>query len=97
MLVTGYDDRSGCGYVLRSGPHAVADSPGTVTVGHEGSTVSCTPELATTLRDALAHHPVARLGWSGPEVPLTLTDPTLLGWLRHHVGGVITVEGESGR
>ncbi|WP_214370066.1 hypothetical protein [Pseudonocardia sp. H11422] len=93
MLVTGYDDRQGCGYVVRTGPHAEADTPGTQTVSHDGLRVVATPELAAMLRDALAHRPVALLGWSGPEVPLTLQEQTMLGWLRYNVGGVITVEG----
>lgn len=97
MLVTGYDDRSGCGYVLRTGEDAEVDSSGAQRVTHEGRTVLCTPELAALLRDALANRPVARLTWSGPEVPLDLADPTILGWLRHDVGGVITVEGEPAR
>ena len=29
MLVTGFDDRQGCGYVLRTGPHAAEPTPGT--------------------------------------------------------------------
>lgn len=100
MLVTGFDDRTGCGYVLRTGPHAGSgDVAGTgsdeVTAG--GVTVFATPELAALLRDALAHHPVALLGWSGPEVPLTLQDPVLLGWLQHTVGGIVTVEGAPAR
>ena len=36
------------------------------------------------------------LGWSGPEVPLTLADDVLLGWLTHTVGGVVTVDGAPG-
>ncbi|MGD9989455.1 hypothetical protein [Pseudonocardia sp.] len=93
MLVTGFDDRTGCGYVLRTGPHTVDDGSGGTPVEDRGVTVLATPELAVALRDALAHHPVAMLGWSGPEVPLTLADDVLLGWLTHTVGGVVTVEG----
>nr|WP_211177811.1 hypothetical protein [Pseudonocardia acidicola] len=92
-MVTGYDDRQGCGYVLRTGPHAEPGAAGTQTVTHDGVTVVATPELAAMLRDALAHRPVALLGWSGPQVPLTLQDHTVLGWLRYTVGGVITVDG----
>ncbi|WP_253258652.1 hypothetical protein [Pseudonocardia sp. N23] len=90
--MTGFDDRTGCGYVLRTGPHTADDGDSTPVVD-AGVTVLATPELAVTLRDALAHHPVALLGWSGPEVPLTLADDVLLGWLTHTVGGVVTVEG----
>lgn len=92
MLVTGYDDRTGCGYVLRTGPHAKVDDAGSTEVSVAGVTVLATPELAALLRDALVNRPVAMLGWSGPEVPLTLADPVLLGWLRHTVGGVVSVE-----
>jgi hypothetical protein len=92
VLVTGYDDRTGCGYVLRTGPHAAPDGSGTTEIRVGDVAVQATPELAALLRDALANHPVALLGWSGPEVPLTLEDPVLLGWLRHNVGGVVTVE-----
>lgn len=91
MVVTGYDDRQGCGYVLSTGADATGAAPGAQTVSHDGVVVMCTPELAATLRDALAHRPFARLGWSGPEVPLTLDDATLLAWLTHDVGGVLTV------
>ena len=97
MVVTGYDDRQGCGYVLSTGrgrrrirrraPRAVS---------HEGVLVRCTPELATTLRDALTRRPVTRLSRTGPEVPLTLDDPTVLAWLTHYVGGVLTVSGGPG-
>lgn len=97
MLVTGYDDRHGCGYVLYTGPHATDAAPGTQTVTHNGVVVLATAELAAALRDALAHRPTTRLGWSGPEVPLTLNDATLLGWLRHTVGGVLTVTDEPPR
>lgn len=91
MLVTGFDDRTGCGYVLATGPNAVASDAGSQAVDHDGVVVRATPELAAALRDALANRPVALLSWTGPEVPLTLDDATLLGWLRHNVGGVLTV------
>jgi len=93
MLVTGFDDRQGCGYVLRTGPHAVEPAAGTQAVRHEGVVVLATPELAAALRDALARNPVALLGWGGPAVPLTLDDATVLAWLRHNLGGVLTVAG----
>ncbi len=93
MVVTGYDDRHGCGYVLSTGVDAVEVAPHTSAVTHDGVTVRATPELAVALRDALAHRPVALLGWSGPEVALTFDDRVLLGWLRHTVGGVLTVSG----
>lgn len=92
MVVTGYDDRHGCGYVLRTGPDA-ADAAGSLAVTHEGVTVRATPELAVTLRDALAHAPRVPLSWGGPEVPLVFDDRTLLAWLVHVVGGVLTVRG----
>ena len=91
MLVTGFDDRQGCGYVLRTGPHATEASPGVQPVRHDGVVVLATPELAAALRDALVRNPVAQLGWSGPTVPLTLDDATVLAWLRHTLGGVLTV------
>lgn len=93
MVVTGYDDRTGCGYVLSTGPDAAAPAPGTVPVRHAGVTVLATPELAASLRDALVHRPTAMLGWGGPEVPLTLDDAIVLAWLRFTVGGVLTVSG----
>ena len=96
VVVTGYDDRQGCGYVMTTGPEAASPSPGTQTVTHEGVLVRCTPELATTLRDALLRRPLTRLSRTGPEVPLTLDDATLLAWLTHHVGGVLTVSGGPG-
>jgi hypothetical protein len=65
-------------------------------VRHAGVTVAATPEVAAALRDALARNPVAQLSWTGPEVPLTLDDRTLLAWLRHTVGGVLTVSGDPG-
>lgn len=95
MVVTGYDDRHGCGYVLSTGADATA-AVHSLPVSHDGTTVRATPELASALRDALAHHPVARLTWTGPEVPLTLDDRTVLAWLRHTVGGVLTVSGDPG-
>jgi hypothetical protein len=93
MVVTGYDDRQGCGYVLSTGPDAAEAAPGSQAVSHDGVIVLATPELAAALRDALAHRPVASMGWSGPQVPLTLDDRVLLGWLRHDIGGVLTVSG----
>lgn len=96
MLVTGYDDRAGCGYVLRSGPDAAQAAPGSVPVTRDGVVVLATPELAAALEDALVHRPVATLGWGGPEVPLSLEDAVLLAWLRHTVGGVLTVAGGPG-
>lgn len=96
MVVTGYDDRHGCGYVLSTGADATTPAAHTQAVTHAGTTVRTTPELAATLRDALAHRPVALLSWSGPEVPLTFDDHVLLAWLRHTVGGVLTVSGDPG-
>lgn len=93
MVITGYDDRQGCGYVLSTGPDTLDPVPGSHTVRHGGQMVLTTPELAVTLRDALAHRPVVRLTRAGPEVPLTLDDATILAWLTHHVGGVLTVRG----
>lgn len=97
MVVTGYDDRHGCGFVLRTGADAGAAAPGTETVAHGGTVVRCTPELAASLRDALAHRPVTRTDRYGPEVPLTLDDATVLAWLVHDVGGVLTVSGGPAR
>jgi len=96
MVVTGYDDRNGCGYVLSTGSDTTEPAPGTQSVAHDGRTVLATPELAVSLRDSLAHRPVALLSWSGPEVPLTLDDRTVLAWLRHTIGGVLTVNGGPG-
>lgn len=96
MVVTGYDDRHGCGYVLSTGDDAAEVTPHTHAITHEGVLVRATPELAAALRDALANRPVALLGWSGPEIPLTFDDRTLLAWLRHTVGGVLTVAGGPG-
>lgn len=96
MIVTGYDDRTGCGYVLRTGGQGAAAQRGEQVVTHGGDSVTATPELAAALRDALAHRPVALLGWRGPEVPLSLDDHTLLGWLRYTVGGVLTVTDDPG-
>jgi hypothetical protein len=93
MVVTGFDDRQGCGYVLSTGPDAVDAPPGAQTVSHDGVAVLATPELAATLRDALAHRPTALLSWSGPRVALTLDDATVLAWLTYDVGGVLTVRG----
>jgi hypothetical protein len=93
VVVTGYDDRHGCGYVLRTGADAADAAPQSVAVTHDGVTVRTTPELAALLRDALANHPVATLSWTGPEVPLTFDDRTLLAWLEHTIGGVLTVSG----
>ena len=42
MLVTGFDDRQGCGYVLRTGPHAAEPTPGTQQVRHNGIAVLAT-------------------------------------------------------
>ena len=95
MVVTGYDDRTGCGYVLSTGADATP-TPGAQTVSHDGVTVLATPELAATLRDALTYRAVAQLSWTGPEVPLTLDDRTVLAWLRFTVGGVLTVTGAPG-
>jgi hypothetical protein len=97
VVVTGYDDRQGCGYVLTTGPDAARPVPGSQPVGHGGVVVLATPELAATLRDALAHRPTTRLGRTGPEVPLTLDDRTVLAWLTHDVGGVLTVRGGPAR
>jgi hypothetical protein len=96
VIVTGYDDRQGCGYVLSTGPEAAEGLPGGRPVTHAGVTVLATPELAALLRDALDHRPTAMLSWSGPRVPLTLDDTTLLAWLTHDVGGVLTVRGAPG-
>jgi hypothetical protein len=97
VLVTGYDDRTGQGYVVRTGTDRVSDDePGTREVSHGGVTVLLTDGLALLLDDALAHRPVTRLGWAGPEVPLTLDDHTLLAWLNDVVGGIVTVSGDPG-
>ncbi len=96
MVVTGYDDRNGCGYVVSTGRDVARALPGAQHVRHAGLTVAATPEVAATLRDALVRQPVAMLSWTGPEVPLTLDDRTLLAWLRHTVGGVLTVNGDPG-
>ncbi|ANY05669.1 hypothetical protein [Pseudonocardia sp. HH130630-07] len=93
MQVTGFDDRLGTGYVLSTGAHADEDATGSRTVQHGGVTVRATDGLATMLEDALAHRPTTRLDWSGPEVPLTLTDDVLLAWLRYDIGGVVSVAG----
>ncbi|MCW0215188.1 MAG: hypothetical protein OJJ54_17670 [Pseudonocardia sp.] len=96
MLVTGYDDRTGQGYVVRTGADRSAPEPGTREVSHDGVTVLLTDGLALLLDDALAHRPVAQLSWFGPAVPLTLDDHTLLAWLNSTVGGVVTVSGDPG-
>lgn len=96
MVVTGYDDRNGCGFVLSTGADATPPAPGGQTVTRDGVTVLATPELAASLRDALTYRPVALLTWSGPEVPLTLDDRTVLAWLRFTIGGVLTVTGGPG-
>ena len=96
MVVTGYDDRNGCGYVLSTGSDATPTPPGSQAVAHGGVTVLATPELAASLRDALTHRPVALLSWTGPEVPLTLDDRTVLAWLQYTIGGVLTVSGGPG-
>ena len=96
MVVTGYDDRAGCGYVVSTGRDAAGALPGAQAVRHGGITVLATPEIAAALRDALTRHPVTPLSWQGPEVPLTLDDRTLLAWLRHAIGGVLTVAGDPG-
>ncbi|MGE0299808.1 MAG: hypothetical protein AB7R99_24305, partial [Pseudonocardia sp.] len=74
MVVTGFDERSGCGYVLRTGADMPAD-PDTPTVEHRGMRVAATAELAAMLRDALERRPVVQVRWGGPEIPLTLDDP----------------------
>jgi len=93
MIVTGFDDRQGCGYVLCTGPDAATALPGGEEVSHLGVAVRATPELAAQLRDALRNRPTALLGWQGPRVPLTLEDGTLLAWLTYDVGGVLSVRG----
>jgi hypothetical protein len=93
MIVTGYDDRQGCGYVLRTGADAADGVPIGEEVRHGGVAVRATPELAALLRDALRNRPTALLSWQGPRVPLTLEDGTLLAWLMHDVGGVLSVRG----
>jgi hypothetical protein len=91
MIVTGFDDRQGCGYVLSSGADVADGLPGGLEIRHDGKVVRVTPELGALLRDALANHPTAMLGWQGPRVPLTFDDATLLAWLTYDVGGVISV------
>ncbi|GAA1273826.1 hypothetical protein GCM10009609_41130 [Pseudonocardia aurantiaca] len=91
MIVTGFDDRQGCGYVLRTGADASEALPGGQDLRHEGKVARMTAELAAALRDALANNPTAMLGWQGPRVPLTFDDATLLAWLTYDVGGVIAV------
>jgi hypothetical protein len=98
VLVTGYDDRSGQGYVVRTGTDLAAGDreEGIREITHDGVTVLLTTALALLLEDALAHRPVTRLGWGGPEVPLTLDDRTLLAWLNESVGGIVTVSNGPG-
>jgi hypothetical protein len=91
MIVTGFDDRQGCGYVLHSGADVADALPGGEEIRHGGKVVRVTPELGAALRDALANGTGALLGWQGPRVPLTFDDATLLAWLTHDVGGVIAV------
>jgi len=93
MIVTGYDDRQGCGYVLRTGADASDGVPIGEEISHDGLAVRATPELAAMLRDALRNRPTALLSWQGPRVPLTLEDGVLLAWLVHDVGGVLSVKG----
>ncbi|GAA5138898.1 hypothetical protein [Pseudonocardia adelaidensis] len=93
MIVTGYDDRQGCGYVLRTGADATDGVPVGEEISYEGVVVRATPELAAMLRDALRDRPTALLSWQGPRVPLTLEDGVLLAWLMHDVGGVLSVRG----
>jgi hypothetical protein len=96
MVVTGYDDRHGCGYVVSTGSDMPRALPGALPVTQDGMTVLATPELAAALRDALRHRPTTLLSWSGPEVSLTLDDRTLLAWLRYTIGGVLTVTSDPG-
>jgi hypothetical protein len=91
--VTGFDDRLGSGYVLSTGEHADEAVSGSRIVSHDGISVRATDGLALMLEDALANRPVTPLSWAGPEVPLTLDDATVLAWLRHVVGGVVSVTG----
>lgn len=91
MIVTGFDDRHGVGYVVSTGGDLATAPPGGQDVRHEGKVVRATPELAARLRDALANRRTATLGWPGPQVPLTLDEAVLLAWLTHDVGGVISV------
>lgn len=93
MQVTGFDDRLGSGYVLSTGPHAEEAIPGSRIVSYQGRQVRATEGIAAGLEDALAHRPFTPMGWTGPEVPLTLEDPVILAWLRHVVGGVVSVTG----
>lgn len=93
MEVTGFDDRLGSGYVLSTGAHADEVVAGSRVVTHDGISIRATDGLALMLEDALAHRPKTPLSWTGPEVPLTLDDTTVLAWLRHVVGGVVSVTG----
>jgi hypothetical protein len=96
VLVTGFDDRTGQGYVVRTGTDLTECEPGVREITHDGVTVLLTDGLAVLLADALAHRPVTRLGWGGPEVPLALDDHTLLAWLTGEVGGIVSVAGAPG-
>ena len=96
MVVKGYDDRAGCGYVVRTGRDLAAMLPGAQAVRGGGITVLATPEIAASLRDVLERHPVTPLTSQEPEVPLTLDDRTLLAWLRHAIGGVLNVSSDPG-
>lgn len=82
MLVTGFDDRDGCGYVLGTGSHGAAVGPTGVVVTHDGRSAVATVELAARLRYALAQD----------SCPQTLADPDLLRWLHEVVGGVLSVQ-----
>lgn len=93
MVVTGYDDRQGCGFVLSTGSDAASAHPGGQQVSHDGVTIVATPELANSLREALLNKRPVLLAAGGPQIPLTLDDRTVLAWLTNHVGGVLTVRG----
>ena len=93
MLVTGFDDRQGCGYVLRTGSARHRARPGHAARASQRRRRAGHAELAAALRDALVRNPVASLGWNGPTVPLTLEDAAVLAWLRNNLGGVLTVAG----
>jgi hypothetical protein len=91
MIVTGFDDRHGCGYVLSTGADVAEALPGGQEIQHAGKVVRVTPELGALLRTALGNHATTLLSWRGPRVPLTFDDTTLLAWLTYDVGGVISV------